>query len=503
VKFHENEFPFDVHQDKTHVIPPISYDIVNVDDDIGWETYDAPEGGKGVSVSLQRGGSLQGGLCSSGCERAVMEADITTDEGENVANVDAGVNDEATSTHTTDGHDVVAVQDDNVEVGEPEMAEENNVVEEMMGKGMRNKFPSSSQQHASGTPYLITYFGSCERFSLRHRNFVAAVTAGKEPKIFKEDVKDSGWRDAMAKEIQALEENATWVLTTLPPGKKALGSKWVYRIKHHSDGSIKRLKARLVIFGHHQIEGIDYDETFAPVAKMVTVRTFLAVAAIKKWEVHQMDVHNTFHHGDLDEEVYMKIPPGFKNTNQNLVCKLKKLLYGLKQAPRCWFAKLSIALKRYGFVQSYSDYSLFTLHRGEIQISVLVYVDDLIIVGNDIAAMKFFKAYLGECSNMKVLGVLKYFLGLELARNPDGIYLCHRKYALEIIDETGMLGAKPADFHMDQHHKLALVVGTLLEDPEPYRRLVGRLIYLWVTRPDLAYSVHILSQFIQEPRIEH
>lgn len=115
------------------------------------------------------------------------------------------------------------------------------------------------------------------------------------------------------------------------------------------------MKARLVVFGHHQIEGIDYDETFAPVEKMVIVRTFLAVAAIKKWEVHQIDVHNAFLHGDLEEEVYMKVPPGFKNTDPNLVCRLKKSLYGLKQAPRCWFAKLVTTLKRYGFVHSYSD----------------------------------------------------------------------------------------------------------------------------------------------------
>lgn len=142
-------------------------------------------------------------------------------------------------------------------------------------------------------------------------------------------------------------------------------------------------------------------------AKTVIVRTFLVVAAIKKWEVHQMDVHNTFLHGDLEEEVYIKVPPSFENTDPNLVCRLKKSLYGLKQAPRCWFAKLVTTLKRYGFVQSYSDYSLFTLYRGEIQINVLVYVDDLIIAGNDIAALQIFKAYLGACFHMKDLGVLK------------------------------------------------------------------------------------------------
>lgn len=216
-----------------------------------------------------------------------------------------------------------------------------------------------------------------------------------------------------------------------------------------------------------------------------------------------MDVHNAFLHGDLQEEVYMKLPPGFKCSNPNLVCRLRKSLYGLKQAPRCWFAKLVTALKKYGFRQSYSDYSLFTYMHGMVQVNVLVYVDDLIISGNNHEAIKHFKTYLSNCFKMKDLGPLKYFLGLEVARNPTGVFLCQRKYTLDIIAETGLLGAKPAGFPIEQNHKLGLAQGKELTDPEVYRRLVGRLIYLAVTRPDLAYSVHILSQFMQSPRIEH
>ena len=282
---------------------------------------------------------------------------------------------------------------------------------------------SSAPSSSSGTPYPITYFVNCKRFSARHRNFLAAVTAGHEPKNFKEAMKDSGWRDAMSREIRALEDNETWVMEPLLPGKKAMGSQWIYKIKYKSDGSIERLKARLVIYGNLQEEGIDYNETFAHVAKMVTVRIFLAIATIKNWEFHQMDVHNAFLHGDLSEEVYMKVLPGFKNTNSNMICRLKKSLYGLKQDPRCWFAKLSTALKNYGFVQSYSDYSLFGLSMGQTQINVLVYVDDLIIAGNDKDALKTFKDYIGKYFHMKDLGTLKYFLGLEVARNLEGIFL--------------------------------------------------------------------------------
>lgn len=253
----------------------------------------------------------------------------------------------------------------------------------------------------------------------------------------------------------------------------------------------------MVIFGNHQVEGVDFTETFAPVAKMVTMRIFLALAAAKRWELHQMDVHNAFLHGDLQEEVYMKMPPGFEVQRLGVVCKLQKSLYGLKQASRCWFAKLSTALKRYGFIQSYSDNSLFVLQRGGTQINVLVYVDDLLISRNDHDSIQKFKAYLNNCFHMKDLGVLKYFLGIEVARSPTGIYLCQRKYTLDILSEVGMLGAKLARFPVEQNHRLIMVDGKLLDDPKRYGRLIGRLIFLCFTRPEISYSVHVLSQLMQ------
>ncbi|CAH9106113.1 unnamed protein product [Cuscuta epithymum] len=331
----------------------------------------------------------------------------------------------------------------------------------------------------------------------------SAISSDKEPSTFREAVSDPQWREAMQREIDALERTGTWQIQDLPPGKKPIFCKWVYKIKYRSDGSIDRYKARLVVCGNRQIQGIDYDETFAPVAKMVTVRTLLAIAASRDWEIHQMDVDNAFLHGDLKEEVYMYLPPGYTSSRTGQVCKLLRSLYGLRQAPRCWFSKLTAALITYGFSQSHADYSLFTLHRGGHLLCILVYVDDLLITGTCPDMISSFKKYLAEIFPVKDLGLVKFFLGLEVARGPRGIFVCQRKYVLDILDETGLMGAKPADFPMSQNHGLQLDDGPFFTDPERYRRLVGKLIYLTLTRPDISYSVHILSQFMQTPRQSH
>jgi len=384
---------------------------------------------------------------------------------------------------------------------------------ESLGKGKRPKFPPVKladyvttllhQPYPSATPYPIDNYFSSSRFSENYQAFLLAITAGHEPYSYKEAILDDNWREAVSDEIVSLAKLGTWTVEDLPPGKKALGCKWVFRLKYKSDGTLERHKARLVVLGNNQTEGIDYSETFAPVAKMVTVRFFLQQVASMDWEVHQMDVHNAFLHGDLNEEVYMKFPPGFRSEDNSKVCCLRKSLYGFKQAPRCWFAKLTTALKEYGFTQDISDYSLFVLERQDIRIHVLVYVDDLIITGSSITVINEFKSYLSSCFYMKDLGVLRYFLGIEVARSPAGIYLCQRKYAIDIISETGLLGVRPVSHPLPQNHKLAYASGKSMSDPSRYRRLVGRLIYLGTTRPELSYAIHTLSQYMQDPKPEH
>ena len=259
---------------------------------------------------------------------------------------------------------------------------------EPLGRGHRPKIKSTRLKdfvantiHETSC-YPIEDFLSCDRFSSEHRCFLASVTKNDVLRHYSQAVEDPNFREAMKHEIVALEDSGTWTVVDLPPGKKALGCRWVYVIKYRADGTIERHKARLVVFGNHQVEGEDFTETFAPVAKMTTIRCFLEIVMAQDWEVHQMDVHNAFLHGDLDVEVYMRLPPGFRVEDKNKVCRLHKSLYGLKQAPRCWFAKLTGALTEYGFIQSIPDYSLFVFDQDGIQIYVLIYVDDLIITGS-------------------------------------------------------------------------------------------------------------------------
>lgn len=287
--------------------------------------------------------------------------------------------------------------------------------------------------------YPLTNFVCDTIFSPQHRVFLAAITADVKPRQFKEAVGIKVWDDSMITEIVALEWQHTWDICDLPSGKTMIDSQWVYKNKYNANGTIERYKSHVVVCGNKQVAGEEYNETFAPVMCMATIRTLLRPVAANKWEVFQMDVNIAFFHGDLKEEVYMKLPPGFRPSRPNKVCRLGKSLYGLKQAPRCWFKKLSDALLKFGFVQAYDDYFLFSYNKKGMVIHVLVYVDDLIITGNDSHMIKKFKEYLGKCFSMKDLGKLKYFLGIEVSRGPEGIFLSQRKYTLDIVTDSGIL----------------------------------------------------------------
>ncbi|GJY16630.1 ribonuclease H-like domain-containing protein [Tanacetum coccineum] len=264
--------------------------------------------------------------------------------------------------------------------------------------------------------------------------------------------------------------------------RKLIGSKLVYRIKYMSSGEIERFKARLLAKGFGQKEGIDYEETFSPVVKMGTVRCILTIAVEMNWKIFQMDVNNAFLYGDLNEEVYMLPPPGQ------------------------WNHKLTEALRDAGFVQSKNDHSLFVKNAGSVFLCVLVYVDDLVITGNDELEIENFKSFLKNKFKIKDLGELKYFLGIEVLKTKTGLCLTQRKYCLELLHDFGLLGCKPVMTPLPENIVLAHKESEndkFLVNFANYQRLVGKLIYLTLTRPDISYVVHCLSQHMHSPLKSH
>ncbi|KAK4401408.1 Retrovirus-related Pol polyprotein from transposon RE2 [Sesamum angolense] len=370
-----------------------------------------------------------------------------------------------------------------------------------------------SQRTTSKPSWLNDYECNCissnvdscipSSYSAAHLSFVAHLSSLQEPKDYLQASKDSNWVAAMNKELEALKANDTWILTSLPPGKQTIGSRWVFKLKLNPDGSVERYKARLVAKGYNQIEGVDYFDSFSPVAKSVTVRIFLALAVSRSWPLLQFDVNNAFLHGSLDEDVYMEPPQGFVGAAPGQVCKLQKSLYGLKQASRQWNLELTTKLLDFGFSQSTHEHCLFIKSSDSEFTALLVYVDDILLTGNSESALHAVRDYLDDLFTIKDLGQAKYFLGLELARSSHGLQVSQHKYLQDILADTSMLAAKPASTPFPLGLKLVLEDGALLPNPNKYRRLIGRLLYLGFTRPDISFAVQQLSQFLQAPRTSH
>jgi len=367
------------------------------------------------------------------------------------------------------------------------------------------KEPSSSLH---GTAHSLSSHLSYDKLSNEYRLFCFAIIAEKEPTTFKEAALLQKWLDAMNVELDALVSTSTREICSLHDGKRAIGCKWVFKIKYKSDGTIERYKARLVANGYTQQEGVDYIDTFSPIAKLTSVRLILALAAIHNWSISQMDVTNAFLHGDFEEEIYMQLPQGYTPRKGELlpkrpVCRLVKSLYGLKQASRQWFHKFSGVLIQNGFMQSLFDPTLFVRVREDTFLALLVYVDDIMLVSNKDSAVIEVKQILAKEFKLKDLGQKRYFLGLEIARSKEGISISQRKYALELLEEFGFLGCKPVPTPMELNLKLSQEDGALLLDASHYRKLIGRLVYLTVTRPDICFAVNKLNQYMSAPREPH
>jgi histone deacetylase 1/2 len=310
----------------------------------------------------------------------------------------------------------------------------------------------------------------------------------------------------MESEYDALLKNGTWQLVSPRPGINVIDSKWVFKVKRHANGTIERYKARLVAKGFKQRYGLDYEDTFSPVVKPTTIRLLLSLAVTRGWFMRQLDVQNAFLNGVLEEEVFMRQPPGFEDPAQpRHLCRLIKAIYGLKQAPRAWHARLATVLRQHGFLESRADTSLFILHRPDVTVYLLVYVDDIIVLSSSSLAVDRLLLGLRKEFAVKDLGPLHYFLGVEVASQSDGLALTQRKYAHDLLQRAGMLKCKAADTPMSATVKLFPADSPLLcdEDATTYRSIVGGLQYLTLTRPDLSFAVNRVCQFLQSPTEEH
>ncbi|KAF5481186.1 hypothetical protein F2P56_001856 [Juglans regia] len=301
-------------------------------------------------------------------------------------------------------------------------------------------------------------------YSTRHPlQVLSTVITSNEPSTYTQAVSSPAWRAAMGNEFDALMVNGTCV---------------------------KRYKARLVAKGFDQKYGVDYAETFSPVVKHTTVRMILALAVSLNWNIRQLDISNVFLHGSLDEEVFMEQPQGFVDENHpDYVCRLHKSLYGLKQAPRAWFRHLSQSLLEYGFIESTADYSLFIYATGSVKFYVLVYVDDILVIGSSKFAIDSFVSSLMDSFLVKDLGELSFFLGVQACRDQHGLHLRQARYITDLLESTKMVGAKPLSCPTISGPKLSTEDGELLSDPTEYRRVVGA----FNTVQSRALTLHMLS----------
>ncbi|KAM2884753.1 hypothetical protein COP2_012021 [Malus domestica] len=302
----------------------------------------------------------------------------------------------------------------------------------------------------------------------------------------------------MQEKYNALLNTGTWSLDPSQPFQNLVGCKWVFHIKRNPYGTIARYKAQLVAKGFHQQQGLDYTETFIPVAKPVTIWLLLTMAAQFDWFLNQLDVNNAFLHGNLSESVFMVQPSGFEDlTKPTHVCGLHKSLYGLKQAPRAWYEKLYSALSSFGFHGSQNDHSLF-VKKDPTLVFILIYVDDILVTGPDAQACQATISQLSALFPIKDLGPLHYFLGIEVKRSSSGIFISQTKYILDLLQKSKMDDAKPCatplnTFSMDHE-------SPLLSDPTEHRSLVGGLQYLTRSQPDLLFAVNLVCQFMHQPR---
>ncbi|KAJ0590748.1 putative RNA-directed DNA polymerase [Helianthus annuus] len=319
----------------------------------------------------------------------------------------------------------------------------------------------------------------------------------------KDALSNPDWFNAMTHEFNALIKNNTWELVPRQANMHVIRSMWLFRHKYRSDGTLERYKARLVCDGRTQEVGVDCGETFSPVVKPATIRTVLSLALSQSWSINQLDVTNAFLHGNLNETVYMYQPMGFRHRDfPDHVCRLRKSLYGLKQAPRAWYQRFTDFVVSMGFLQSKCDNSLFTYHHGGDTAYLLIYVDDIILTtSSDILRTKLMGSLASEFA-MKDLGPLSYFLGVQVTRSANHMFLSQQTYARDIIARAGMQSCNSVATPVDTKPKLSATSSPTFDNPTLYRSLAGALQYLTFTRPDISYAVQQICVHMHAPTVD-
>ena len=325
-----------------------------------------------------------------------------------------------------------------------------------------------------------------------------------EPKNVKEALTDEAWIEAMQEELNQFERSEVWDLVPRPEDVNVIGTKWVYKNKSDENGTVTRNKARLVAQGYTQIEGLDFDETFAPVARLESIRLLLGVACILKFKLYQMDVKSAFLNGYLQEEVYVEQPKGFVDPEHpNYVYKLKKALYGLKQAPRAWYERLTQFLEEQGYRKGGSDKTLFVKQEKGKFIIAQIYVDDIVFGGMSNAMVQHFVQQMQSEFEMSLVGELTYFLGLQIKQMDDTIFISQSKYARNIIKKFGMDNATHKRTPAPTHLKLTKDEKGISVDQSLYRSMIGSLLYLTASRPDITYAVGVCARYQADPKVSH
>ncbi|GJS23007.1 retrovirus-related pol polyprotein from transposon TNT 1-94 [Tanacetum coccineum] len=331
-----------------------------------------------------------------------------------------------------------------------------------------------------------------------------AFLTSVEPKNYKDALTQACWIEAMQEELHEFERLEVWELVPPPDKAFVITLKWIYKVKLDELGGILKNKARLVARGYRQEEGIDFEESFAPVARLEAIRIFLAFAAHMNMVVYQMDVKTAFLNGNLREEVYVSQPDGFVDPDKpNYVYKLKKALYGLKQAPRAWYDMLSSFLISNDFSKGSVDPTLFIRREGKELLLVQIYVDDIIFAASTPELCDLFAKIMCLKFKMSMMGKISFFLRLQISQSPRGIFINQSKYALESLKKYGFESCDPVDTLMVEKSKLDEDKEGKAIDSSHYHGMIGTLLYLTASRPDLQFAICMCARYQARPTEKH